>query len=112
MKENVWNVRNNKIHKVKFTDQSQIHEIPPKPKRTKVVEKRSRSAPSLDILKKPEKSESEKAKAETLEQSQRASVTSVEDLKKPSFDTTKNLNEKEKDDLNQVLTFLFWSQRH
>ena len=97
---------------VKFTDESQVHEIPPcsppKPKRTrKAVEKRSCSAPNLDALKKQQASivssangTEPDAKVETVDQGQRASMTSLEDLKK--FDATKNLPPKEKNNLKQV----------
>ena len=84
---------------MKFTEESQIHEIPPKPKRTKPVEKRSRSAPNLEDLKNPKQSTSE-VKIVAVEQGQRVSMTSLEDLKK--FDSTKNMNSREKDDLNKV----------
>ena len=82
---------------VTFTDTSQVHEIPPKPKRTRHVEKRSRTVPI------PPKNE--QAQVQTLEQ--RISLTSLEDLQQkpqsvPQFDSTKNLNQKEKDDLTQV----------
>ena len=90
---------------VKFTDHSQIHEIPPKPKRTKPVEKRSRSAPNLDDLKKSSsgKTTSEVKIVQAVEQGQRVSMTSLEDLKKyDSTDNTKKLNTREKDDLNKV----------
>lgn len=86
---------------VKFsTEESQVHEIPPKPKRTPKVEKRSKSA-NLEELKRQQKSSVEsQAVAESVELGQRVSMTSMEDLKK--FDTTANLNKKEKDDLNKV----------
>lgn len=72
-------------HKVTFTDKSEIHEIPPKPKRVP-KEKRSKSAPGsgpepvqlrrkvYDVL------DSKADSAVSVEQFQRASVTSVEDL--------------------------------
>ena len=87
-----------------------MHEIPPKPKRTrKAVEKRSTSAPNLDALKKKTSYNATSAldtqvQVETVDQGQRVSMTSLEDLKK--FDTTKNLNSREKADLNQVKPFI------
>ena len=87
-----------------------MHEIPPKPKRTrKAVEKRSTSAPNLDALKKKTSYSATSAldtqvQVETVDQGQRVSMTSLEDLKK--FDTTKNLNSREKADLNQVKPFI------
>lgn len=73
---------------VTFAPQSP--EIPPKPKRAKAVEKRSKSAPNLEDLKKP-------TEIQTVELGQRASMTSIEDFQ------NKMLNQKEKDDLDQVL---------
>ena len=88
-----------------------MHEIPPKPKRTrKAVEKRSTSAPNLDALKKKTSYSATSSaldtqvQVETVDQGQRVSMTSLEDLKK--FDTTKNLNSREKADLNQVKSFI------
>ena len=99
---------------VKFTDESQVHEIPPKPKRTrKAVEKRSCSAPNLDELKKqpngkiPSEVQAD-AVVESVDQGQRVSMTSLEDLKK--FDATKNLPPREKADLNQVTHSDLFSQ--
>lgn len=86
-----------------FDEQSEIHEIPPKPKRTPRLEKRSRSAPGpiqsklrrkfIDPLisiedkastnDKTDKNLSTvdgKSSAIVIEQFQRASVTSLEDL--------------------------------
>ena len=88
---------------VTFTDTavSQVHEIPPKPKRTRHVEKRSRTVPIP-----PPHAQEEQAQIQSLEQ--RISLTSIEDLQKnsklkpPQFDSTKNLNQKEKDDLSKV----------
>ena len=90
---------------VTFTDTvSQVHEIPPKPKRTRHVEKRSRTVP----IPPPHAKNEEQAQIQSLEQ--RISLTSLEDLQKKSqptlqFDSTKNLNQKEKDDLSKVLTY-------
>ena len=85
-----------------FTDTSQIHEIPPKPKRTRNVEKRSRTVPI------PPPSSKSEHQAQVHQLEQRISLTSIEDLQKsngsttPIFDSTKNLNPKEKDDLKKV----------
>ena len=83
-----------------FDEQSEIHEIPPKPKRTPRQEKRSRSAPGpiqaklrrkfldppVSIEDKASTNDTSlstvdgKSSAIVVEQFQRASVTSLEDL--------------------------------
>jgi hypothetical protein len=94
---------------VKFTDETQVHEIPaaspPKPKRTRKahpVEKRSVTVDLANLGPNLNGSEPD-AKVETVDQGQRASMTSLEDLKK--FDATKgtyNVPPKEKANLTQV----------
>jgi len=72
-------------HKVTFTDKSEIHEIPPKPKRVQ-KDKRSKSAPgngpeSIQLRRKVyDVFDSKADSAVAVEQSQRISVTSVEEL--------------------------------
>ena len=95
---------------VKFTDETQVHEIPaaspPKPKRTRKahpVEKRSVTVDLANLGTTPNGSEPDGAKVETVDQGQRASMTSLEDLKK--FDATKgtyHVPSKEKANLTQV----------
>lgn len=95
---------------VKFTDETQVHEIPaaspPKPKRTRKahpVEKRSVTVDLANLGTTPNGSEPDGAKVETVDQGQRASMTSLEDLKK--FDATKgtyHVPPKEKANLTQV----------
>ena len=103
--QNFSNQRSQKL--VTFTDTSQIHEIPPKPKRTRNVEKRSRTVP----IPPPASKSEHQAQVHQLEQ--RISLTSIEDLQKsngsstPVFDSTKNLNPKEKDDLKKVRQRIF-----
>ena len=94
---------------MKFTDETQVHEIPaaspPKPKRTRKahpVEKRSVTVDLANLGPNLNGSEPD-AKVETVDQGQRASMTSLEDLKK--FDATKgtyNVPSKEKANLTQV----------
>ena len=89
--------------RVTFTDQSQVHEIPPKPKRTRHPEKRSKSAPNKLIS---DSKEEETAvdnvvvenKLEAVELCQRASVTSIDDLKLQN----RNVPEKDIEALNKV----------
>lgn len=90
---------------MKFIDESKIHEIPPKPKRTPKVEKRSKSAPNLEDLKKAAAvngkvvSQTSVNKVEAIELSQRASMTSLADLNRYE----PKMNQREKDDLNKLL---------
>ena len=112
----------NRRGRVTFTDQSQVHEIPPKPKRTRNQEKRSRSAPTKltssddNAVVKPSNAIVAKdvgdvttvdagqdhdavvceEKSEAVDLCQRASMTSLEDLK------AKHVPEKDIEALNKV----------
>ena len=75
-------------HKVTFsTEKSEVHEIPPKPKRTPKTERRSKSAPSKpgsDRRGSPRQEES----VEQVDMSQRVSITSMDDLSVASSKTS------------------------
>ena len=88
----------NKKKLVKFHDESQIHEIPAKPKRTPKAEKRNKlllSTEPQQIIDCTDDSRIE-SNIESVELCQRASITSLQDLK-PLV-----LNSKEKQDLTKV----------
>ena len=88
----------NKRKLVKFHDESQIHEIPAKPKRTPKAEKRNKlllSTEPQQIIDYTDDSRIE-SNIESVELCQRASITSLQDLK-PLV-----LNSKEKQDLTKV----------
>ena len=88
----------NKRKLVKFHDESQIHEIPAKPKRTPKAEKRNKlllSTEPQQIIDCTDDSRIE-SNIESVELCQRASITSLQDLK-PLV-----LNSKEKQDLTKV----------
>ena len=89
----------NKRKLVKFHDESQIHEIPAKPKRTPKAEKRNKlllsTEPQQQIIDCTDDSRIE-SNIESVELCQRASITSLQDLK-PLV-----LNSKEKQDLTKV----------
>ena len=94
----------NKRKLVKFHDESQIHEIPAKPKRTPKAEKRNKlllnstEPQQQQIIDCTDDSriESKESNIESVELCQRASITSLQDLK-PLV-----LNSKEKQDLTKV----------
>ena len=92
--------QNNKRKLVKFHDESQVHEIPAKPKRTPKAERRKIQKLAEDESCNFSGSESNTSesisKIESFELSQRASVTSLDDLKPLVLDS------KEKNDLKKV----------
>ena len=92
--------QNNKRKLVKFHDESQVHEIPAKPKRTPKAERRKIQKLAEDESCNFSGSESNtsesNSKIESFELSQRASVTSLDDLKPLVLDS------KEKNDLTKV----------
>ena len=88
----------NKRKLVKFHDESQIHEIPAKPKRTPKAEKRNKlllSTEPQQIIDCTDDSRIE-SNIESVELCQRASITSLQDLKPLVLDS------KEKQDLTKV----------
>jgi hypothetical protein len=87
---------------VTFTDKSQIHEIPPKPKRTpRNPDKRSHSAPNSKQSVNTNNTSVDDIHIETVDLSQRASVTSLEDLKK-NQQNMKPANAKDLEALDKV----------
>ena len=92
--------QSNKRKLVKFHDESQVHEIPAKPKRTPKAERRKIQKLAEDESCNLSGSESNTSesnlKIESFELSQRASVTSLDDLKPLVLDS------KEKNDLKKV----------
>ena len=93
--------QSNKRKLVKFHDESQVHEIPAKPKRTPKAERRKIQKLAVEDessnFSGSESNTSESnSKIESFELSQRASVTSLDDLKPLVLDS------KEKNDLKKV----------
>ena len=96
----------NKRKLVKFHDESQVHEIPAKPKRTPKAERRKIQKLAADDesgnFSGSESNTSESiSKIESFDLSQRASVASIEDLKPLVLDSN------EKNDLKKVDTIIF-----
>ena len=92
--------QSNKRKLVKFHDESQVHEIPAKPKRTPKAERRKIQKlvedESCNFSGSESNTSESNSKIESFELSQRASVTSLDDLKPLVLDS------KEKNDLKKV----------